>query len=40
MEQNMLIYLVLFYGDKDTYAYIYAQKYINRDYGETTEIKS
>ena len=36
----MLSYLVPFYEAKDTYAYIYAQKYINRDYGETTEIKS
>ena len=40
MKQNILTYLVPFYGAKDTYAYIDAQKYINRDYGETTEIKS
>ena len=40
MKQNMLSYLVPFYGAKDTHAYIDAQKYMNRDYGETTEIKS
>ena len=36
----MVTYLVPFYEAKDTYAYIDAQKHVNRNYGETTEIKS